>query len=296
MSNSWWEIKIECVPNLEESIFWRLSEFGCKGMSTKVQGENILICAYIPQVQIKQIAISDLFLQLTLDAQEIGLAIPIANCSTIDEEDWSSSWKQHWAPQPVGDRLLINPAWMESPPNPEDRIILQLDPGVAFGTGNHPTTQLCLEALEMRLQPGTSLSIADIGCGSGILSTAALLLGAKQVYAVDNDPLAVKATGENCHLNGIAPERLITNLGSIEQLQMMIPGALDGFVCNILADVIMQLAPYMGAVVKPKGWAALSGILVTQAPEVSTMMEKHGWVVGTVWNRQEWCCINLKRK
>ncbi len=296
MSNSWWEIKIDCVPSLEESIFWRLTEFGCKGMSTKVQGQNLLICAYIPQVQIKLIQISELFLQLQADAKDIGMPIPITTSDTIDEEDWSSSWKQHWAPQPVGDRLLINPAWMDTPPNPEDRIILQLDPGVAFGTGTHPTTQLCLEALEMRLQPGTNLSIADIGCGSGILSTAALLLGAKQVYAVDNDPLAVKATGENCHLNGILPDKLIATLGSIEQLQMMIPGSLDGFVCNILADIIIQLAPYMAAIVKPKGWAALSGILSNQAPEVSTMMEKHGWVVGTVWNRQEWCCINLKRK
>jgi ribosomal protein L11 methyltransferase len=296
MSNSWWEIKIDCVPSLEESIFWRLSEFGCKGMSTQQQGENILISAYIPQVQVKLLAVSDLSLQFEEDAKQIGLPAPITACNLIDEEDWSSSWKQHWAPQEIGDRLLINPAWLTDTPIDPERIILQLDPGVAFGTGTHATTQLCLEALEMRLQLGTSLTIADIGCGSGILSTAALLLGAKQVYAVDNDPLAVKATGENCALNGLAAERLIVDLGSIEQLQLMIPEPVDGFVCNILADVIVQLAPLMGSIVKPKGWAALSGILVSQAPHVSTVMEEHGWVVGTVWNRQDWCCINLKRK
>jgi ribosomal protein L11 methyltransferase len=303
MTNSWWEIKIDCVPSLEENIFWRLSEFGCKGMSTQQQGNEILISAYVPQVQVKLIEVSDLSLQLEADAREVGCQLPVTRCNLIDEEDWSSSWKQYWVAQPVGDRLLINPAWLEVAQDPgllaegeSQRIVLQLDPGVAFGTGTHATTQLCLEAIEMRLQPGTNSTIADIGCGSGILSTAALLLGAKQVYAVDNDPLAVKATGENCLLNGIAADRLVVELGSIEELHLMIPEPLDGFVCNILADVIIQLAPFMAALVKPKGWAALSGILSSQAADVSTVMEQNGWIVGTVWNRQEWCCINLKLK
>ncbi|WP_310425408.1 50S ribosomal protein L11 methyltransferase [Chamaesiphon sp. VAR_48_metabat_135_sub] len=295
MSNSWWEIKIDCIPDLEENIFWRLSEFGCKGMSTQQQGDKILISAYIPQVQVKLLAVSDLSLLLEDDAREIGCQLPATKCNLIDEEDWSSSWKQHWQPQPIGDRLLINPAWLDTPTDP-DRITLQLDPGVAFGTGTHATTQLCLEALEMRLQPGTNLTIADIGCGSGILSTAALLLGARQVYAVDNDPLAVKATGENRELNGIAPERLIVDLGSIETLQSMIPEPVDGFVCNILADIIIILAPSMSALVKPKGWAVLSGILSSQVADVSHVLEQNGWTVGTVWNRQEWSCINLKYK
>ena len=295
MSNSWWEIKIDCVSDLEESIFWRLSEFGCKGMSTQPQGQSLLISAYIPQVQVKLLAVSDLSLQFEDDAREIGCSVPVTRCNLIDEEDWSSSWKQHWQSQPIGDRLLINPAWLE-PPTDSDRIILTLDPGVAFGTGTHATTQLCLEALEMRLQPGTNLTIADIGCGSGILSTAALLLGAQQVYAVDNDPLAVKATDENRDLNGISPEKLMVELGSIEQLQLMLSAPVDGFVCNILADVIIQLAPSMAALVKPKGWAILSGILSSQVADVSHVLEQQGWIVGTVWNRQEWSCINLKHK
>ena len=295
MSNSWWEIKIDCTPDLEENIFWRLSEFGCKGMSTQTQDDRVLICAYIPQAQVKLLEISDLSLLLEDDAREIGEPLPVTKCNLIDEEDWSSSWKQHWQPQPIGERLLINPAWLDTPTDPE-RVTLQLDPGVAFGTGTHATTQLCLEALEMRLQPGTNLTIADIGCGSGILSTAAILLGATQVYAVDNDPLAVKATGENRDLNLIPPAKLIVDLGSIEQLQLMIPAPVDGFVCNILADVIVQLAPSMAALVKPKGWAILSGILSSQVADVSHVLEKNGWVVGTVWNRQEWSCINLKYK
>ena len=296
MSNSWWEIKINCAPELEETIFWRLSEFGCKGMSTQAKGKDISISAYIPQVQVKLLAISELLVEIDRDATQSGCDIPVTSCVLIDEEDWSSSWKQHWTIQPIGDRLLINPAWLDAPTD-TDRIILQLDPGVAFGTGTHATTQLCLEALEMRLQPGVEgVAIADIGCGSGILSTAALLLGAAQVYAVDNDPLAIKATRENCNLNHIAPERLIVELGSIEILQMMISEPLDGFVCNILADVIIKLAPQMKEIVKPKGWAALSGILSSQVADVSNVLERNGWIVGTVWNRQEWSCINLKLK
>ncbi|WP_309742115.1 50S ribosomal protein L11 methyltransferase, partial [Chamaesiphon sp. OTE_20_metabat_361] len=201
----------------------------------------------------------------------------------------------HWQAQPIGDRLIINPAWLSLPTDP-DRIVLQLDPGVAFGTGTHATTQLCLEALEMRIQPNTNLTVADLGCGSGILSTAAVLLGATQVYAVDNDPLAVKATGENRNLNLIPPAKLIVDLGSIEKLQSMLPEPVDGFVCNILADIIIELAPSMAALVKPKGWAILSGILSSQVADVSHVLEQHGWVVGTVWNRQEWSCINLKYK
>ncbi len=276
-------------------------------MSTQKLGQDLSISAYIPQIQVKLVEVADALVQIEGDAQQNGCPIPVSTCVLIDEEDWSSSWKQHWTAQPIGDRLLINPAWLEVPATTEplaegqcQRIVLQLDPGVAFGTGTHATTQLCLEALEMRLQPGINhsqgITIADIGCGSGILSTAALLLGAKQVYAVDTDPLAVKATGENCILNGIAPERLVVELGSIEMLQLIIPEPLDGFVCNILADVIVKLAPQMKTLVKPKGWAALSGILSSQVATVSHTLEQHGWVVGTVWNRQEWSCINLKLK
>jgi ribosomal protein L11 methyltransferase len=295
MSNCWWEIKIECVPSLEEDIFWRLSEFGCQGMSTQPYGKEIVISAYIPQVQVKLLEISALGDRIIADAKGMDCEAPEITCTTIDEEDWSSSWKTHWQAQPIGKRLLINPAWLDAPAD-TDRSILQLDPGVAFGTGTHMTTQLCLEALEMRLQPDTNYTIADLGCGSGILSTAAILLGANCVYAVDTDPLAVKATEENRTLNCIPQSKLFVDRGSIERLQLMIPAPLDGFVCNILADVIIKMAPAMGNLVKPKGWAILSGILSTQVADVSRVMEQNGWVVATVWNRQEWSCINLKRE
>jgi ribosomal protein L11 methyltransferase len=295
MSNSWWEITINCIPSLEEDLFWRLSEFGCKGMAvTKSNEDRLTIAAYVPQIQVTSAQITNFFLELDLDAIEKEIAAPISTYRQIEEEDWSSSWKQHWHSQPIGDKLLIHPAWLDIPPD-SDRLLLKLDPGVAFGTGTHATTQLCLEALEMRILPGKDIVIADIGCGSGILSTAALLLGASRVYAVDNDPLAVKATAENRELNQIEADRLLVELGTVEQLQMMLPGPVDGVVCNILAEPIMEIAPYLAAVVKPKGWCTLSGIISAQVPDISAKMEKHGWVVGTVWRRDDWSCINLKR-
>jgi ribosomal protein L11 methyltransferase len=296
MSNSWWEITINCVPSLEEYIFWRLSEFGCKGtVTTKPSEDRLSIVGYVPQIQVPATQIASLFLEFDLDAIEKEIPAPVSSHRQIEEEDWSSSWKQHWHSQPIGDKLLIHPAWLPEPEN-SDRLLIKLDPGVAFGTGTHATTQLCLEAIEMRVQPDKDIVIADIGCGSGILSTAAILLGASRVYAVDNDPLAVKATAENRELNGIAADRLLVEFGSVEQLQMMIDGPLDGVVCNILAEPIMQIAPYLAAVVKPKGWCTLSGIISAQVPDISTKMEQHGWVVGTVWRREDWSCINLKRK
>jgi ribosomal protein L11 methyltransferase len=223
----------------------------------------------------------------------------------IDEQDWATSWKQYWQPQEIGDRFLINPAWLPVPEN-SDRLVLRMDPGVAFGTGDHATTQLCLESLEKQLTdpPNSPLTkegqeggvvIADIGCGSGILSIGALLLEAKKVYAVDVDPLAVKSTAENLALNSISPESLVVAEGSVDVLTKLIEQPVDGIVCNILADVIINLVPQMSAIAKPSTWGIFSGILVEQSKAVCDSLEKHGWVVATVWQRKEWCCINVQR-
>ncbi|NJN88495.1 MAG: 50S ribosomal protein L11 methyltransferase, partial [Leptolyngbyaceae cyanobacterium SL_7_1] len=246
MATSWWEIQVLCDPALEELIFWRLDNFGCRGASSEHKGTTLLIQSYMPQEQAQLLDLSALSLFLRQDALCVSLPPPLVRWHLIDEEDWASSWKDYWHPQEIGDRLLINPAWLPIP-SESDRLILRLDPGVAFGTGAHATTQLCLEALEMRLGEGGTMDavVADIGCGSGILSIGSILLGAKQAYAVDTDPLAIRATASSRELNQIPSEQLIAEVGSIEMLQKMISSPVDGILCNILAEVIIDLIPKM---------------------------------------------------
>lgn len=295
MVKNWWDIQVLCDPTLEDIVFWRFELLGALGTSSQRKSSQRLIQAYFPQDAFELLDVAAIALLLRQDALCAQLPTPQTSWSLIDEEDWSKSWKQYWHPQNVGDRLLINPAWLPTPKT--DRKIIKLDPGVAFGTGAHATTQLCLESLEMRLdgQGGDGAVIADIGCGSGILSIGALLLGAKRSYAVDTDALAVQATGENRAMNGLPSDRLMVQLGSIKQLVTGLAEPVDGILCNILAEVILDLIPQMGEIAKPSTWGILSGILLEQSKLVADTLEQHGWVVATLWRRQDWCCLNIRR-
>ncbi len=308
MSNRWWEIVIKCEPILEESVFWRLEKFGCSGTATEVKildneknseselitDQQILIKTYIPEIKTQLLDLAALSSWLEQDAKLLEVSVPEAQWHLINEEDWASSWKQHWQPMEIGDRFLIYPAW-ETPPEKSDRLILRLDPGAAFGTGTHPTTQLCLESLEMRLYENPqSQTIADIGCGSGILSIGSIMLGAKQVYAVDTDELATKTCRSNCQLNQVNRDHLIVRDGSIEQL-IEVDKKFDGIICNILADTIVDLVIHFNNITHEKSWAILSGILLTQADRVADVVEQQGWTVAALWKRKDWCCFNIRR-
>jgi ribosomal protein L11 methyltransferase len=301
LANSWWEIQVLCDPPSEDLVFWRLEEFGCHGTSSEQKGHSArLVRSYLPQDQAQLLDLAALALLLRQDALCAEFPTPAMQWDLIDEEDWASSWKSHWQPQKIGDRIIVNPAWLPDPDD-RDRITLKLDPGVAFGTGSHETTQLCLESLEMRIESAalvedtSDLVIADIGCGSGILSIGAVLLGAHQVYAVDVDPLAVKAAAANRDLNHIGDEQIIIAPGSLNQLIQQMPVPADGIVCNILAEVIIDLIPQMVEISKPSTWGVLSGILLDQVKAVADTLEQNGWTVATLWRRGEWCCMNIRR-
>jgi ribosomal protein L11 methyltransferase len=295
MSNRWWEIAVSCEPSLEESVFWRLDRFGCSGTATELQGNLLIMRAYIPEIKARNLDLAALSLWLQQDAVLLESPEPVTEWRSIEEEDWSSSWKQHWAPTEIGERFLIYPAWLEVPEN-VDRLILRIDPGSAFGTGTHATTQLCLESLEMRLATNAEgQSVADIGCGSGILSIGSVLLGARKVYAVDTDPLAITASRSNRHLNRINPEYLSINQGSAAELLEMIPDGVNGIVCNILAETIVDILPGLTLLAKPKSWGVLSGIILDRVDRVVTTLEECGWEMSALRKRGEWCCINMRR-
>jgi ribosomal protein L11 methyltransferase len=294
MTTPWWEIKINHVPALEDTIFWRLQEFGCQGTALAKEKDSWFIKAYVPAITKETMDLAALSMGLKQDFTLEGDDSLDITWKLIDDEDWASSWKNHWQPMEIGDRFCIYPAWIE-PPKESERIIIRLDPGSAFGTGVHATTQLCLESLEMRLdEPEKELIIADIGCGSGILSIGAKFLGAKQVYATDIDPLATKATKENSELNHVEGIEVLD--GSIDQLKLIFGLKFDGIVCNILAEVIKTMIPAMTEIIKPDGWVILSGILVDQSIDISTILEKNGWTIASLWKRGEWCCLNARRR
>lgn len=296
MAHSWWEIRVLCDPALEETVFWRLDSFGCRGTASQTKNHSCLVCAYLHEDQAHLLDLAALSLWMRQDALCMEMQVPVVQWDLIDEQDWASSWKQHWEPAEIGDRFLVYPAWL-SLPEKTDRLVLRLDPGVAFGTGAHATTQLCLESLEMRLgvKEDRPIVIGDVGCGSGILGIGAILLGASKVYGVDTDPLAVRAARHNRALNRISNEQMVVEAGSVEQLIRLAGGPVDGIVCNILAEVIMDLIPQFDAIATASTWGVLSGILLDQAKPIADTLEQHGWIVATLWKRKEWCCFNIRR-
>lgn len=208
-----------------------------------------------------------------------GGNLPEHQIEHIEDQDWERSWMDNFQPMRFGRRLWIVPSWHEAPE--PDAVNLLLDPGLAFGTGTHPTTALCLEWLDS--QNLNDCTVLDFGCGSGILAIAALLLGAPQAVGTDIDPQALEASRDNASRNGIDPARFPVYLP--EQLPQQ---AADVVVANILAGPLVSLAPQITALVKSGGRLALSGILAEQAEEVRAAYQsafeldptaiKDGWV------------------
>jgi len=201
--------------------------------------------------------------------------LPEALFTPIADQNWMEAWKEHYKPIPVGEKLIIVPAWLKSPD--PTRIPIRIDPGMAFGTGTHPTTQLCLQLLEKYIQPGND--VIDVGCGSGILSIGALKLGAGRALGVDIDQASVDATLENADANAIKAG-LLVGLGSVDDLLsnkfefQQAPLVL----ANILANILIRLLEGgMGKLVSRNGVLILSGILEEQAEKVIQVSAKHGF-------------------
>lgn len=204
----------------------------------------------------------------------------------VEDKDWVREWMDRYQPMRFGQRLWIVPSWREAPD--PGAVNLLLDPGLAFGTGTHPSTALCLEWLDAQALAGAT--VVDYGCGSGILGIAALLLGAERMIAVDNDPQALQATRENAERNGIDPARI----------EVLLPQDYRGqqgqvVVANILAGPLIELAPRIAGAVLPGGRIALAGILQHQAEDVRRAYAAQGLEMEPATLREEWARLNGRR-
>ena len=206
----------------------------------------------------------------------------------MEDADWENNWKQFYKPMEIGDRLIVIPEW-ESTGVPEDRVALRLNPGLTFGTGSHATTRLCLTALEKHITGGQT--VLDLGCGSGILSIAALLLGADRAVACDIDEKCTDVAYENAALNGVGLDRYTVRWGDVvtdQALRQELGGPYDVVVANIVADVIKALASTVRPLVKEGGIFLCSGIIDDRAEEVAQCLRDNGWTIAEARSSEGW--------
>ncbi len=292
---SWLRLEQEFPSELEDSFFWLLTNLGIHRFSFELDPNEKYTQTLFIWLQLNEWSVREqetLIKSLISLAKTFDLTLPPCKWIQLKNEDWSLSWKKSWEPDPVGQSILILPAWLDVPEKFLERKIIRLDPGSAFGTGSHPSTRLCIEALDDN--PPAGKVIADIGCGSGILSLTALKLGAKSTFSVDTDSLAISATKINSALNDFSENLLNVFLGSIEEVEANMPRKkIDLVLCNILAPVIKSIGTGFEKIIGHKGKVILSGLLVEQIEELQEFFLPLGWKVLEIKMKDQWALMVL---
>lgn len=296
---NWLEVSLTVDGEMAEAVAEVLARFAPNGViieSTAIEAslENeghpigpLRVCAYLPVDQ----AIETTRRRVAESLWYLGRIqpLPTPEFKPIKEVNWAESWKKHYRPIPIGNQLIILPAWLESPD--KTRIPIHIDPGTAFGTGTHPTTQLCLEMLD-DFTPSEG-DVLDIGCGSGILSIAALKIGAGRAFGVDVQEDAIPAAVENAAANGVADqvEFAVGSVGEIKSGLFEIKRA-PLVMANILAYILKQLLDQgLGDLVTPGGVLVLSGILEEQVSEMHAAIKEHGLQILKQTQIEDWVAI-----
>lgn len=243
-----------------------------------------IVHIYIPPHENPSEAVA--FLTERYTAEKIPHDIDIAVCRN---QDWENNWKDYFKSIPVGKKLMIHPVW-DDYFDPGDRAVLDIEPGLAFGSGGHDTTRLCLEMMEDYVTRDTEF--LDVGCGSGILSVSALLLGAKKAVAVDIDPLAVKKARENAELNGFDETRYTALEGDLAD---KVTGKYNVVAANIVADVIILFCSQVKEFMSDDAVFITSGIIDTREPDVLEAFKKYGFSIVERRERGGWLCFALKK-
>ena len=230
------------------------------------------------------------------DKEDVFGTLEMDSDTKLEEQDWENNWKQYFKPFPVGNKLMIKPSW-ESLDDDMGRKIIEIDPSSSFGTGSHTTTRLCLEKIEEVLPENSSINILDMGCGSGILGIAAIKLGAGHVNAVDIDENSARIAGENYEMNSIDTNKYEVFAGNIldnEELYNTIgKKPYDMIVANIVADVIMWMAPMFKKFLADDGKLIVSGIIAERSGEVIECLKKNGFEVTDFTEKEDWAVVVL---
>jgi len=296
MDATWLEISINVTPEALDELSETLITNGVPGLVVEDEGdflrfleENRQYWDYVDDTLLDEMkGVTRLKLYVTDDEDGQtqlrrylrGIDLPYTAVK-LREHDWAHSWQKYYRPMAVGQRLYIVPEWERETPVPEGRVPLYLNPGLIFGTGSHASTQLCLQGVEELTRPGDV--VLDLGCGSGILSIAALALGAGFALGVDIDPKAVGVAYENADLNGINRERYLVRAGDLLTDEPLFAELNQRkyrlILANIVSDVIIPLAAPAAAMLEPDGIFLCSGIIDTRSDEVASALESSGFII-----------------
>lgn len=322
---NWFEVKIMTETQALDILCAMLTDLGVKGFVTQdkesfqeflenKQGQwdyidedlmglancDTSLIFYLPddaQGAEQMLAVKNLLEQLKHAENSKFFGSLELSCDSVKEDDWANNWKQYFKPLPIGEKLLIKPSWENIPKEINNRIILEIDPASSFGTGQHHTTRLCLELVETVLQKHDK--ILDLGCGSGILSIGAMLLGAESAVAVDIVENSVRTAIENAKKNNIPENKYLAYCGDICQdnaLCEKIGSNYDLICANIVADVLIAMSGLFKKFLKPNGYLIVSGIIQERANEVLDVLEENGFLKIKMHEKSGWVAVLLQVK
>lgn len=309
----WTEISILSTNEAVEAISNILHEAGASGVVIEDSGEltkdridqfgeiyalnpsdfpenGVVIKAYLSATSFLAETVEEIKLAIAnLVNYDINIGENLVSISEVNEEDWATAWKQYYHPVKISERFTIVPTWEDYTPVSTDELIIELDPGMAFGTGTHPTTVMCLQALEKVVKD--SDSVVDVGTGSGVLSIGAALLGAKQVHALDLDLVAVTAAKENIELNKVDHVVEVFHGNLLDTVKE----PADVVVANILAEIIMTFTDDAFSIVKPGGLFVTSGIIGAKKEDVKQALIDSGFEIQEILMMEDWVAIIARR-